>query len=39
MRKACKYFIGKHDFKAFMSPGSSIKTTIRNIKELVYRTK
>ncbi|EHI97162.1 tRNA pseudouridine synthase A [Clostridium sp. DL-VIII] len=34
MRKACNYFIGKHDFKAFMSPGSSIKTTIRTITEL-----
>ena len=34
MREACKYFIGRHDFKAFMSPGSSIKTTIRNIEEL-----
>ena len=34
MRKACKYFIGKHDFKAFKTPGSSIKTTIRTIKEL-----
>ena len=34
MRKACKYFIGNHDFTAFMSLGSSIKTTTRNIKEL-----
>lgn len=34
MRKACEYFIGKHDFRGFMSPGSSIKTTIRTIKEL-----
>ena len=34
MRKACQYFIGIHDFRAFMSPGSSIKTTTRNIKEL-----
>ena len=34
MREACNYFIGKHDFKAFMSPGSSIKTTVRTIKEL-----
>lgn len=34
MRKACKYFIGSHDFRAFMSPGSSIKTTVRNIQEL-----
>ena len=34
MRNACKYFIGSHDFRAFMSPGSSIKTTIRNIKDM-----
>lgn len=34
MRKACKYFIGSHDFRAFMSPGSSIKTTTRTIQEL-----
>lgn len=34
MRKACKYFVGRHDFRAFMSPGSSIKTTTRTVKEL-----
>jgi tRNA pseudouridine38-40 synthase len=34
MKKACKYFIGSHDFRAFMSPGSSAKTTVRDIKEL-----
>lgn len=34
MRKACDCFIGSHDFRAFMSPGSSIKTTIRTVKEL-----
>jgi tRNA pseudouridine38-40 synthase len=34
MRKACGYFRGKYDFRAFMSPGSSIKTTIRTITEL-----
>ena len=34
MKKACEYFIGTHDFRAFMSPGSTIKTTIRTIKEL-----
>lgn len=39
MEKACKYFIGKHDFKAFMSPGSSIKTTIRTIKDLYIEQK
>lgn len=34
MKEACKYFIGTHDFKAFRSQGSSVKTTVRNIKEL-----
>ena len=34
MKEACKYFIGTHDFKAFMSPGSSIKTTVRTISDL-----
>lgn len=34
MRNACKYFIGSHDFRAFMSPGSSIKTTVRNVQKL-----
>lgn len=34
MREACKFFIGTHDFRAFMSPGSSIKTTVRTIKDL-----
>lgn len=35
MRRACQFFIGSHDFSAFMSPGSSIKTTIRNVSELI----
>ena len=34
MREACKYFLGTHDFTAFMSPGSSIKTTVRTISDL-----
>ncbi len=34
MKEACKYFIGKHDFKGFRSLGSSVKTTERTIKEL-----
>ena len=34
MKEACIPFIGKHDFRAFMSPGSSIKTTVRTITEL-----
>lgn len=39
MSTACKYFMGTHDFKAFMSPGSSIKTTIRTIQELYIEKK
>ncbi|MCT4544391.1 MAG: tRNA pseudouridine(38-40) synthase TruA [Vallitalea sp.] len=31
MKEASNYFIGKHDFKAFCSTGSSVKTTIREI--------
>lgn len=34
MREACKYFIGKHDFKAFRTEGSSVKTTTRTISQL-----
>ncbi len=34
MEEACKYFIGKHDFEAFKSTGSSVKTSIRTISEL-----
>ncbi|WP_446897979.1 tRNA pseudouridine(38-40) synthase TruA [Clostridium sp. LBM24168] len=33
MKKACKYFIGEHDFSAFKSSGSSIKTSVRKIIE------
>lgn len=39
MRSACKYFIGTHDFRAFMSPGSSIKTTTRTIQDLYIEQK
>lgn len=34
MNEACTYFVGKHDFSAFMSPGSSIKTTVRTIHDI-----
>lgn len=34
MRKACSYFIGTHDFSAFKTTGSSVKTSIRTISEL-----
>lgn len=34
MQETCKYFIGTHDFKAFKSDGSSVKTTVRTISDL-----
>lgn len=34
MKKACKCFIGTHDFKAFKSTGSSVKTSVRTITDL-----
>lgn len=34
MQRACKYFEGKHDFEAFKSNGSSVKTSVRTIYEL-----
>lgn len=34
MKRSCRYFVGQHDFQAFQSKGSSVKTTIRTIKEL-----
>ena len=34
MRKAIPYFIGKHDFKAFMASGSDIADTVRTITDL-----
>ncbi|NMM63534.1 tRNA pseudouridine(38-40) synthase TruA [Clostridium sp. P21] len=34
MRKASKYFLGTHDFSAFKKQGSSVKTSVRTIKEL-----
>ena len=34
MRKAAVYFVGKHDFKAFMAAGSPRKTTVRTVTEL-----
>lgn len=34
MKKACTYFLGKHDFIAFRTLGSSTKTTIRTITDI-----
>ncbi len=31
MKKACQYFIGKYDFKAFCASGALSKTTVREI--------
>ena len=31
MKEACKGYIGKHDFKAFMSKGSSVIDTVREV--------
>ncbi|MCM8760274.1 MAG: tRNA pseudouridine(38-40) synthase TruA [Candidatus Omnitrophica bacterium] len=37
MRKAAKYFIGKKDFSAFQSAGTSIKDTTRKIYSIVIK--
>ena len=37
METACTYFIGEHDFSAFKAAGSSVKTTVRNIKKAYLR--
>ncbi|EYE87729.1 tRNA pseudouridine synthase A [Fervidicella metallireducens AeB] len=34
MKKASKYFLGTHDFSAFKSTGSSVKTSIRTISDI-----
>lgn len=34
MEECCKLFIGKHDFKAFRTTGSSVKTSERTISDL-----
>lgn len=34
MQKAAKYILGTHDFSAFKNAGSSVKTSVRTIKEL-----
>ncbi len=32
MKKAASYFVGKHDFSAFMASGSNVESTVRDIK-------
>lgn len=34
MKRACPYFIGEHDFKAFCASGASSKTTVRTVYSL-----
>lgn len=34
MKKACGYFLGEHDFKAFMASGGQQKTTVKTIYSL-----
>lgn len=38
MKKACEYFLGTHDFKAFQTPGGSVKTSVRTISDLHIET-
>lgn len=39
MIEASKFFIGTHDFSAFKSPGSSVKTSVRTVTELnIYKS-
>ena len=38
MERACGYFLGEHDFKAFCSAGSDVETTIRTIYDLHMET-
>jgi len=33
MKKAAEFFVGKHDFSAFMAAGGSQKTTVRTIRD------
>lgn len=36
MKKALDYFVGEHDFRGFMSTGSSIKGTVRTITHVEF---
>lgn len=36
MDKACKFFIGTHDFSAFRSSGSSVKSSIRTVRKAYF---
>ena len=39
MNEAAKHFIGKHDFATFMSEGSDIEDTVRNVTSLSVERK
>lgn len=39
MRRAVKMLKGKHDFKSFMSVGSNMKSTVRNLIEIKIKKK
>lgn len=39
MRKSAELFVGEHDFKCFCASGSSVKTTVRKIKEILIQEK
>lgn len=39
MKEAAKYFLGKHDFRAFKTNGSSVKTSVRTISGLKLELK
>jgi tRNA pseudouridine38-40 synthase len=34
MQKACKFFVGEHDFASFCSAGAQVQTTVRTIYDL-----
>lgn len=38
MSKAAEYFVGKHDFSAFMAAGGSQKTTVRTVRRCTAET-
>lgn len=37
MRRAARHCLGRHDFAAFMASGSSVKTTVRTVRELTVK--
>lgn len=38
MSDACRHFVGKHDFEAFKSQGSSVQTSVRTVTDLHIET-